>query len=279
MAAAQEQPILSLATTGARLAGPDTLLQAAQLAGLRQLDVELAGRMRGFQASTLVRAAADRGIAVRAIWLPQVSAGRTWIDRSASLAELAGELAAGSGARSLVLDRPHGPPPSRAHQARLLRAVRDKVQRGARLTFAIRPGELEGTREHLRALAALRRAAEEWDIDLALDLHGPIDPTWESEAAVSKVLPRLTVVRIGPIQSRPPGRGRAHQTTRVLAFLADLGYRGTIAIVSEAPFWRPDRAVIMARSCHEAAATILARYDALRQELRFDAPTQGLDRP
>ena len=65
---------------------------------------------------------------------------------------------------------------------------------------------------HPDRLVVLRRLAEEWDFDLALDLCGPIDPTWESEAAISKLMPRLTLVRIGPTESRPPDRATATST-------------------------------------------------------------------
>ena len=278
MAASPDLPILSLATSASRLVGLGTLLQGAKLAGLGWVDLDLTGRERGLKVTTLTRAACESGVGIRAVWLPTATPSRFGLDRSTPLARLTGELIAGIGTQAVVLDRPHGTPTQRAHQSRLLQAIRTNVPRGARLTFAIRPHELDGTREHLVGLAALRRVAEEWDVDLALDLHGRIDPAWESEAAVSKLLPRLTVVRIGPFEARPLGRGRAKQTARVLAFLADLGFRGAIAIAPTAPVWRPDRAIHLARSCRDATEAILWRYEAVRQDLRSDASTRNFDR-
>jgi hypothetical protein len=164
----------------------------------------------------------------------------------------------------------------------LLQAIREHVPPTARLTLALRPESLLGTREHLDELVALRRLAEEWDFDLALDLNGPIDPAWESEAAVSKILPRLTVVRLGPLASRPPGRGRERQTARVIAYLADLAYDETIAISAGVSFWRPDRTATLARSCQEACRAILTRYEAIHEEPSLDTPSRpgpGIELP
>jgi hypothetical protein len=278
MATSQDLPILAFATSGSRLLGLGNFLQAATLAGLRWIDLDLSGRIRWSSATNIARAASECGVNVRAVWLPSPPPMRAWIDRSTAIACQVGELVAGTGARAVVLDRPRVDSPHHSRQVRLLHAVRANVPPTARLTFALRPDDLVGTREHLRALAALRLVAEEWDVDLALDLVGPIDPDWESEAAVSKLLPRLTAVRVGPLESRPPGRGRARQSARVLSFLADLGYRGAIAIVAEAPLWRRDRAVSLARSTREAADAIVRRYESVRQPLWFDTSPQERER-
>ena len=45
-------------------------------------------------------------------------------------------------------------------------------------------------------LGALRHFAEEWDLGVALDLTGRLDPTWEAEAAVTRLGQRLQLLRV-----------------------------------------------------------------------------------
>jgi hypothetical protein len=278
MSSAPEPPILSLAARPSPLVGLGAYFEAAQLAGLRLLDLAPPVLPGAIRADSVARSVRETGVSVRALWLPPVPTVRFAPDRIQATAHLAGELVAATGAWAVIVERPHGSGVRRARQARLLRACRQLVPSSARLALALRPDELTGTREHLDELAALRRTAEEWDLDLALDLDGRIDPTWEAEGAVSKLFPRLTAVRVGSLESKSPDLGRERQSARVLAFLADLGYRGAIALVPRSPIWRPDRAAGLARSWLTTAQTAAARFDAVRGEPRHSR-VGGLELP
>ena len=264
MSSAPEPPILSLAARPSPLASLGAFFDAARLAGLRLIDLALPALPGSIRTEAVVRAMSESGVSVRALWLPAVPAVRFAPDWSQATARLAGELVAATGAWTVILDRPHGSGVRRTRQARLLHACRGLVPPSARLTLALRPDELSGTREHLDGLTALRRMAEEWDLDLALDLDGRIDPTWEAEGAVSKLFPRLTAVRVGSLTSGSFDRGREKQSARVLAFLADLGYHGAVALVPKAPIWHLDRAAALAHSWLSTAQTVTARFDAIR---------------
>ena len=47
----------------------------------------------------------------------------------------------------------------------------------------------------------LRYVAEEWEVHIALDLTGAIDPRWEAEAAILRLGERLRLVRFAPPSS------------------------------------------------------------------------------
>ena len=230
MAVPPAAPLLSIAITQPRFGGFIASFEAARRAMIRWADLELTGSRFALNHAARRRAASETGVSIRALWVPSLSDGTRRYLRPEACAKLTVEVARASGAIAVILDPPDRDGRHPARQARLIATVRERLPADTRLTLVLRPSTLDGTREHLTSLAALRRQAEEWDFDVALDLKGPVDHAWESEAAVSKILPRLTVVRFGPIESRPPGRGRERQTARVLAHLVDVGYQGAVAI-------------------------------------------------
>lgn len=249
-------PRISLALRSPRLARTVDLIAAAERAYVPEIDLDITGR-RFTEPDRSARDVADRGLRVRAIWLPAPANGRFHLSRS-PLPDTIGRLADAFDAGSVVVDRPKSRDDHR--QAESVKSVKAVLPATTRLVYAIRPASLAGTRDHLAELAAIRRNAEEWDLDLALDLHGPIDPRWEAEAAITKLRSRLMVVRFGPLASRPPGRGRERATARVLATLADGLYDGVIAISPCLSSYRPPTVNALAQSCYETARFIRSRY-------------------
>ena len=102
-----------------------------------------------------------------------------------------------------------------------------------RITLAISPDNRHPVREQLMAMSALRRLAEEWDYDIALDLSGRHDGPWEAEAALHRLMPRLTTVRIGPL-SRVGWTVSTdlRLANRVLTAARDIAFTGTFVITS-----------------------------------------------
>ena len=66
----------------------------------------------------------------------------------------------------------------------------------ARVLLGLGSAQLRGGRPHLVQLGALRHFAEEWDLGVARDLTGRLDPTWEAEAAVTRLGKRLHLLRV-----------------------------------------------------------------------------------
>jgi hypothetical protein len=74
--------------------------------------------------------------------------------------------------------------------------VEIQAQTPAKLLIGLSSSQLRGGRPHLVQLGALRHFAEEWDLGVALDLTGRLDPTWEAEAAVTRLGQRLHLLRV-----------------------------------------------------------------------------------
>ncbi|MFT4036630.1 MAG: hypothetical protein QM692_00515 [Thermomicrobiales bacterium] len=91
---------------------------------------------------------------------------------------------------------------------------------------------LRGGRPHLVQLGALRRFAEEWDLGLALDLTGRLDPTWEAEAAVTRLGPRLRLIRVRDSAPSRAAVGLDRVACRALHAALDREHPLVVAIAS-----------------------------------------------
>lgn len=160
--------------------------------------------------------------------------------------------------------------------------VADRSRISARIAIGIRAVDFADDRRHLDQLAATRRLAEEWDLDVALDLTGSVSPYWEAEAAIVRLMPRLTVVRVHPWLS--PGAtgsslGPPVVAQRTIAMLADQGYAGSISLVERpVPWWTmslPDGRGAEALT----RGVILDRYDRQRPAPGLQTPQSRQTRP
>lgn len=91
---------------------------------------------------------------------------------------------------------------------------------------------LRGGRPHLVQLGALRRFAEEWDLGLALDLTGRLDPTWEAEAAVTRLGPRLRLIRVRDSAPSRTAVGLDRVACRAIHAALDREHPLTVALAS-----------------------------------------------
>ncbi len=253
-------PRISVALRSPRLARVGDMISAAERAGILEVDLDVTGRRLSDPAG-IARGATNVGVAVRSIWLPDRSSTRMG-SRRRHLADDVARLAHELHPQSVIVDRPLNR--EDGQQTSLIRELKAALPAEIRLVYVLRPGSLAGTRDHLADLTAVRRNAEEWDLDLALDLHGPIDAKWEAEAAITKLRSRLTTVRFGPLTSRPPGRGRERATTRVLATLADSMFTGVISITPQVPLLRLPTTSVLATSCLDTVRFIRSRYELVQ---------------
>ena len=262
-------PTLAVSTRSSRLVSPGAYFGIAEAAGLDGVDLDLGALPGRPDPRALARRSDVTGMPVQAVWAPRVVDGPLHGWRLRRTLELVVGLVEATGAPTVVVDRAE--PGGGRDRGAPIRALRDSLPPATRLTVTLRPRHLAGTRAHLTQLTALRRLAEEWDHDLALDLLGPIDPGWEAEAALARLLPRLTLIRFGPLESRPPGRGRSRVTARVLAAAVDAGFGGVASLVVRPPalqgFWRP----ALTAACAETGRLLRDRFMGPHASLPFDA--------
>ncbi len=112
-------------------------------------------------------------------------------------------------------------------------------------------------------MGALRRTAEEWDFDLALDLCGGIDPRWEAEAAIQRVLPRLTLVRVGTSGGDVSSGTRNRLTRRSLAYLLDQSYAGTLSLAPSVPWTGVLSPALVERRARSEVQAIAERHQRI----------------
>ena len=128
---------------------------------------------------------------------------------------------------------------------------------------------LRGGRPHLVQLGGIRRFAEEWDLALAIDLAGRFDPTWEAEAAISRIGNRLKVLRMASSAPSRSAIGRDRVACRALHAAIDRAERLDIALTSTAPVPFPvtprAAARAAARAADYTAERVLIHAQALRE--------------
>ncbi len=145
--------------------------------------------------------------------------------------------------------------------------------RGWTLAVGLPSTTLRGGRPHLVQLGAIRRFAEEWDLAVAIDLAGRFDPTWEAEAAVSRIGRRLTILRMPSTAPSRSAVGRDRVACRALHAAIDRTDRLDVALTSNAPVPFPVTPRAAARSAERAADYIGERAFFHAQALR-----EGIDR-
>jgi hypothetical protein len=234
------RPVITFGAAPGRLGNVGRDLDIARNADLIALDLDLREAWAMPRVKSLTQASLLQPVRLRSIWLPQTIVGMMAARRTNALAELLGAARQDFGLRSLIVPRQRDGS-SAERQSEIHQLARDLVNQKsgstARLVVGLHAGDFRHDRWHLDQLAGIRRMAEEWDLDLALDLTGNVSLAWEAEAAVLRVLPRLTLVRLGQWR-RPDGSLVSNQTGqiagRTISMLADQGYSGVISLVPEA---------------------------------------------
>jgi hypothetical protein len=146
------------------------------------------------------------------------------------------------------------------------RRMQGLVDSSTRVALVVTPVNPSGGREHLLRLQALRHRAAEWDIDLALDLTGNLDESWEAEAAMLRMAKRLVLIRFGYPFVGTPGSPAWRLRRRILAAAADVEFSGTVAI---APTLRPLRWSSSTNVALELRQAVVAVRTEFRQRSAF----------
>lgn len=145
----------------------------------------------------------------------------------------------------------------------------------SRLLLGLDTSQLRGGRPHLVQLGALRHFAEEWDLGVALDLTGRLDPTWEAEAAITRLGQRLQLLRIRDTAPSRNAVGLDRVACRALHAALDRESSLTVAVASSrlSPLPATPRAVAV--NARRAADYVVERnmlhISALREDMdRFE---------
>jgi len=247
-----------------RLDRYDAALDEADFDGI---DLDATNELRRmFVASrSMSKTLANRSIC--AIWLRPLQLETTGLQPFRDIART-------SGAERLplvVVDVPAAVESDDALAIQLAAAVRLRAVTGpdARIALAIHADNREGSRDHLDRLTMVRHQVGEWDFQLALDLTTRTDGTWEAEAAMMRILPRLGIIRLTVPRTLLSGGIRWRIASRVVAAAADGGYRGMLSVAPELSLWEKisvnalaDRSAMFATNLERRAVRV--RGDRLR---------------
>jgi hypothetical protein len=260
------RPTIVIGTMSTPLGRPIITPELAVGSGFYALDLDLIRAWTCSDFSALSEASVTR---VRSVWIPRQYTGMWRGARAARLRYFLTSAVEDLGLRTVVVPQSRGESKrgtslgQLARQISSLGGLRIAMRVGAE-TLLAQPGS------HLDHVANLRRMAEEWDLDLSLDLTGPGIEEWEAEATLMRLFPRLTMVRIRPLHTSD-GALSAESSSRVafrtIVMLADQAYSGLISIAPEmadlARFipgsFPPLRPVSLTRD------EILAAYDRIDQ--------------
>lgn len=263
-------PSLIFSTRAGRLSRLQTLLRAARDAGADGVDLDLSGRLVRPSPHAIAELVADQGLPVQSLWVPTRGRGgaRCW----ASQASAAAATARLVGASALVVRLPTHPgePLSRTALTGSTEALRGMIPSETRVVVAVGGGHLVGGRSHLAQLSVLRRLAEEWDFEIALDLFDRLDPRWEAEAAVTRLGARLTLLRVPAPSLGRTFDVRSRIVTRTVASALDAGRPAIFALVPAPGGWHTPWSPARSREWASASQQILARYSAVEAERILD---------
>ncbi|HYI24918.1 MAG TPA: hypothetical protein VD767_05865, partial [Thermomicrobiales bacterium] len=157
------------------------------------IDVDLRGT---WLPATLPESANADVVRIRSAWVPGRIEGWLADRRRARLSAFLNQAASSMGLRTIVVTRSSDRRNGNLHIAALRNDLSADARSSVRFALGVQGARVSSGHDQLAELTALRHMAEEWDLDLALDLSGDVPHYLEAEAAVLRLLPRLTLVRI-----------------------------------------------------------------------------------
>jgi len=263
-------PVLSLSTRVAPVLGLSSIVRIACESRVDGIDLDVARRLTSIRPQETLDATEMHGVPIRSVWMPRPGSRMGWRRGHATSTVI--EVARLAEAEALVVGLPEfedGRVPRAAITA-LTEPLRGLVSPSTRITTALDARQLEGGRRHLVQLTALRRLAEEWDFDVALDLLGSVDPQWEVEAAMTRLAGRLTLLRLGPVGAQRSAAIHARLTARALASALDSGFGGSVVLAPPVPVWQRVQRAALVRACASAAEHVRLRYATIQERMVLD---------
>ena len=256
------RPTVVLGGTASALGSATNALSVSQLGPFYALDLDLRD---AWLTPTWQHVAAfhrESTVRLRSMWLPGTISGFNVARRHERLSALLAHGRDDFGTRDLIIPRLSVESPG-VNVAAEARDFAKASQGVVRFSVGVRAASIMRHADHLDRIAAIRRTIEEWDLGIALDLTGDIAAGWEAEAAIARLVRRLTLVRLEPwlLPTGQPSLSLAGQlAARSLVMLADQGYTGIISIHTIGGGWL-DRVRINRAAAHSH----LLYEDALRR--------------
>lgn len=265
------RPTILLGCGAATFGRPDVSVASARRAGLHGMDLDLRASWRSPSIEEISESPPAR---IRSVWLPVQYSGPFRENRAERLRSFLNHAAEHCGLSTIVLAKNI---PVRNQGIPLSRMAQQVAEwYGIRTAIGITASSMMlDSGSHLQRIANMRRIAEEWDLDIALDLTTPGIEHWEAEAALMRLFPRLRIVRMRPLRQGhdadfllPTSRAAARTTS----MLADQTYREFISITPALPQWPWLRAIQRPNllAVTETRAEILAAYDRVHYYMRQD---------
>lgn len=226
------RPTLLLGGSASALGSATNALLVSQMGPFYALDLDLRSAWLPPAWNQIAFHHAQATTRLRNLWLPATITGMNVERRHTRLTELLAHGRDDLGLRSVVVPRlgPESPGINLAAEARALTKASNGM---VRLAIGVRAASIMRHADHLDRIAAIRRTIEEWDLDVALDLTGDIPTGWEAEAAIIRLVRRMTLIRLEPwlLPTGQPNLAPAGQlAARSLSMLADQGYTGIISL-------------------------------------------------
>jgi hypothetical protein len=201
---------------------------------------------------------------VRSVWVRPLQLEGTGLQPFRDAAKTCGE----SRLPLFIVDVPSGVDHIDAIAIQMAAAgrLRNAVGNQAGIAIAVRAENPEGNRNHLDRLSLIRHQVSEWDFKLALDLTAKPDGTWEAEAAIMRVLPRIANIRLTVPRTLLSGGVRWRIASRVIASATDSGYRGFVSLAPELSLWERHSISTLADRSAMFAANVERRAMRIRGE-------------
>lgn len=247
-------PQLMISTRTAPLLRLDTIARVARSSRVAGIDLDLPS-WRIPQARRMTTFVNDHSVQIFSIWISGPARPMPWCASRDS--QQLGRLMNITGARTLVISLPMMPAGTipTSSIGKETEPFRKYLPPQSRIALALDHRHLQSGHAHLEQMTMLRRLAEEWGTDIALDIGMDNDPRWELEAAIMRLGSRLTLIRLAAQITSPEGRSGERISRRVVAAAVDSIVPPAIALAPPLLPWQR----LSARACTDAI-TSSARY-------------------
>ncbi|MGH2550624.1 MAG: hypothetical protein ACRDHN_14615 [Thermomicrobiales bacterium] len=257
-------PMLLLSTQASSLMRLEGYASAVEEADLTGIDLDATNDLKRALVASRSMHKALANQSVRSVWVRPLQLEGSGLQPFRDAAKTCGEARL----PLMIVDVPAGVDHIDAVSIQLAAAtrLRHAVGSQANIAIAVRAENPEGNRNHLDRLAMIRHQAGEWDYKLALDLTAKADGTWEAEAAMLRVLPRIANIRLTVPRTLLSGGIRWRIASRVIAAATDGGYRGFISLAPELSLWERHSVATLADRSAMFAANVERRALRVRGE-------------
>lgn len=260
------RPTILIGADASLLGRPLITPSQAADAGIYGIDLDLRASWRSPSVEDIRSIPTCR---IRSVWLPNQYTGPLSEQRASRLRAFLEFAISHCGLRMIVLPKSTTTPSNGVP----LGSIAQQLAADYTLHIAVQIAAdrvLQHGASHLDHVANMRRFAEEWDLEIALDLTMPQLKQWEAEAALMRLFPRLGLVRIHPwleANGEHVLTDTARAALRSVNMLADQAYSGLLSVAPAMvrPAWLSSLFPANLGAVSATREEILATYDRIDQ--------------